>query len=192
MIYIGNEPFMVGGKDVNLTMNDFWRWAYSDLNNSIERSMLAKFIVASSLEITAIGVESIRDAGKSYDLLSKDGYKIDVRSAAYIQTLDDERPDHISFSIAPLKSSSRTAAGCETDMLQRNSDVCIFCIYKAQTKDETPLDLDLWDFYVLSTKALNEKKPALKTITLPSLMQMEPVWCDYYGMSEAIQKLLTV
>ena len=189
MTYIGNESFLADGKDIHLTMNDFWRWAYSDLNNSTLRSMLAKFIVASSLEITTIGAENVHDTGKSYDLLSKDGYRIDVRSAAYIQTLDKERPDQISFSIASAKA---TATGYEANILQRNSDICIFCIYKGQTMDETPLDLDLWDFYILSAKTLNEKKPALKTITLPSLIQLAPVWCDYYGMREAIQKILTV
>lgn len=192
MTYIGNEPFLLNGKDTSLTMNDFWRWAYSDLNNDALRSMLAKFIVASSLEITTLGMDSIRDTEKSYDLLSKDGYKIDVRSAAYIQTLDEECPDHISFSITPIMPSGKKTTICKTDILQRNSDAFIFCIFKAQTKDESPLDLDLWDFYILSTKTLNEKRPAMKTITLPSLMQMKPVRCDYYGIEEAIRKILTV
>ncbi len=183
MTYIGNEPFLVGGKGIDLTMNDFWRWSYSDLNNNALLSMLAKFIVASSLEITSNGTTCC--------LISKDGYKIEVKSAAYIQTLDAECPDHVSFSIAPIKQSGRMADE-ELDFIQQSSDVSIFCIYKAQTSDETPLDLDLWDFYVLQTKTLRNKKPALKTITLPSLMQMEPVWCDYYGIGDAIQKVMTV
>ncbi len=191
MTYTGDETFMVDGKTINLTTNDFWQWAYSDLNNSIVQSMLAKFIVASSIKTVTTRLERSR-TGNSYDLLSKNGYKVNVRAAAYIQTLDEEYPDHISFSIAPIKFSNRTASEYETDTLQRNSDVYIFCIYKALTTNETPLNLDLWNFYVLSTKILNKKKPAIKTITLPSLMKMEPVQCDYYGISEAIQKILTV
>lgn len=74
--------------------------------------------------------------------------------------------------------------------LQRKSDVYIFCIYKAMEKDESPLDLDLWEFYVLPTSVLDEMKPVQKTITLPSLMKLEPVWCDYYGIGEAIQKAM--
>ena len=53
------------------------------------------------------------------------------------------------------------------------------------------MDLDLWDFYILPTKVLNEKMPIQKTITLPGLMRLEPMWCDYYGMGGAIQKIMT-
>ena len=52
------------------------------------------------------------------------------------------------------------------------------------------MDLDLWEFYVLPTSVLDEMKPVQKTITLPSLMKLEPVWCDYYGIEEAIQKVM--
>lgn len=192
MTYIGNEPFIIDGKSINMTMNDFWRWAYSDLNNSMVLSMLAKFIVASSLKITTIEIKNAHNPVKTYDILSKDGYKINISVAAYIQTLDENHPDQISFSIATINSAGRTAARCEADVLQRNSDIYIFCLYKAQTKNETPLNLDLWDFYILSTKTLNEKKPNQKTITLPSLMRMEPARCDYYGIGKTLQKILTV
>ncbi len=192
MTYIGNEPFMIDGKNINMTMSDFWRWAYSDLNNSMVRSILAKFIVASSLKITTIKRKRVCDAGKIYDILSKDGYKINVSMAAYIQTLDENHPDQISFSIDTINSTGRTVTESETDVLQRNSDIYIFCLYKAQMENETPLNIDLWDFYVLSTKTLNDNKPTQKTITLPSLMQMNPAQCDYYGIGKTMQKILTV
>lgn len=190
--YIGNEQFLVGNKTTDITMNDFWRWAYSDLSNNIRRSVLAEFIVASSLEITDMDSEKTRTMWRPYDLLTKDGYKVEVKSAAYVQSWDAKHPDCISYRIAPARLPDETGDYKENAPLQRNSDVYVFCLYKAMKKDESPLNLDLWEFYVLSTKILDEKKPTQKTITLPSLMKLEPIWCDYYGIGEAIKKAMTV
>lgn len=190
MTYIGNEPFLVGSKPINLTMNDFWRWAYSDLTNSHNRSELAEFIVASSIGADHLDTDTSRSMWKQYSLLSPDGYKLEVQSAAYVQSWDTEHPDHVSFQIAPSRMPDNTGKPKLDTPLQRKADVYIFCIYKAMEKDESPLDLDLWDFYVLPTSVLDEIKPLQKTITLPSLMKLEPVWCDYYGIAEAIQKAM--
>lgn len=188
--YIGNEPFIVNGNEINITMNDYWRWAYSDLANNINRSVFAEFIVASSLELIEMQTEQTRTMWRPYDLLSKEGYKIEVKSAGYVQSMDMKHPDCVSFRIAPARLPDATGDYKLDAPLQRNSDVYVFCIYKALSKDQSPLDMELWDFYVLPTKILNEKKPTQKTITLPSLMQLEPVWCDYYGIGEAIKSVM--
>lgn len=189
--YIGNEPLIINGRETNITMNDYWRWAYSDLTNNISRSVFAEFIVASSLEITNIVTEGIRTMWRAYDLMNKDGIRIEVKSAGYVQSYDMKHPDCVSFRIAPARLPDETGDYKREAPLQRNSDVYVFCIYKAISKVQSPLDLDLWDFYVLSTKVLDAKKPTQKTITLPSLMQLEPFWCDYYGIGEAIKRVTT-
>lgn len=190
MTYIGNEPFLVGGKPISITMNDYWRWAYSDLADSINRSVLAEFIVASSIGAAHIDDNASRSALKLYDLLSPGGYKLSVKSAAYVQSDDTEHPDHISFQIAPSRILNSAGQPRLDTPFKRNSDAYVFCIYKAMEKDEYPLDLDLWEFYVLSTSALDKEKPIQKTITLPSLLKLEPVWCDYYGIGDALQKAM--
>ena len=186
----GNEHFSVNGNEMHITMLDFWKWAYSDLSNNIPRSVLAEYIVASSLGITEIKSESSRQMWRPYDLLTKKGERVEVKSAAYVQAWDSKHPDHISFRIAPARLPDETGDYKENAPQQRNSDVYVFAIYKALSIDESPLNLDLWEFYVLATKILNEKKRTQKTITLPSLMQLNPIWCDYHGISEAIQDAL--
>ncbi len=171
-------------------MNDYWRWAYSDLADSRNRSAMAEFIVASSIGAAHLDTDTSRTAWKQYSLLSPDGYKLEVQSAAYVQSCDTEHPDHISFQIAPSRMSDDARNPKLKTPLQRKSDVYIFCIYKAMEKDESPLDLDLWEFYTLPISVLDEMKPVQKTITLPSLMKLEPIWCDYYGIEEAIQKAM--
>lgn len=190
MTYIGNEPFLVGGKPISFTMNDYWRWAYSDLADSRNRSVMAEFIVASSIGAAHLDTDTARSAWKQYSLLSPDGYKLEIQSAAYVQSWDTEHPNHISFYIAPSRMPDNARKPKLDTPLQRKSDVYIFCIYKAMEKSEFPLDLDLWEFYVLPTSVLDEMKPVQKTITLPSLMELEPLWCDYYGIGEAIQKTM--
>lgn len=54
------------------------------------------------------------------------------------------------------------------------------------TKEQDPLNLDLWEFYVLPTKILDEKKKAQKTITLPSLLQLNPIRCNYDELENTI------
>lgn len=184
MTYIGNESFMIGGRPISITMNDYWRWAYSDLANSLNRSVLAKFIVSSSIGASRI------NALQQYDLLSSNGYKLSVRSAAYILSDDGDHPDQVSFQIAPSRTIDTSGIQRLDAPLRRSSDAYVFCLYKAMEKDESPLDLDLWEFYILSTSILEEKKPFQKTITLPSLLKLEPVWSDYYGIEEAIKKVM--
>ena len=163
-------------------MSDFWSWAYSDLSNNINRSVLAEYIVASSIGATS----QSRIMWRPYDLLTPEGYKVEVKSAAYVQSWDKKHPDHISYRIAPARLPDASGDYKDEAPLQRNSDLYVFCLYKAVSPDQNPLDLDLWEFYVLSTKVLDEKKPTQKSITLPSLLQLEPYWCDYMGLSEAI------
>lgn len=179
----GTEHFSINGQEMNLAISDFWRWAYSDFTSGIQRSRLSEYIVASALDTD--GIKSSRSAfpGKPYDLLIENGSRITVKSAAYIQSQEAEHPDYVSFSI----SSSMTG---EPD--RRGSDIYIFCLYKGMKEVESPLNLDLWEFYVLRSSVLDEKKPNQKTITLPSLIRLEPLWCDYHGIGEAIQTVMGV
>lgn len=48
----GKEQFTLHDAGISLSVNDFWRWAYSDLLNNTSRGVLSEFIVASSFEST--------------------------------------------------------------------------------------------------------------------------------------------
>lgn len=185
-----DEHFFANGHKLPITMTDFWTWAYSDLSNNIGRSVLAEYIVATALGITSMESERSRVMWRPFDLLSKEGFKVEVKSAAYVQSWDAKHPDHISFRIAPARVPDETGDYKMDAPLQRNSDLYVFCIYKAMSKEESPLNLDLWEFYIIPTQILNEKKPTQKTITIPVLKQLEPVWCDYYGIADAVNELM--
>ena len=89
----GNERFTVNGHELDISMCDFWRWAYSDMSNNINRSVLAEYIVASALGNAGVTIEATRIMWRPYDLLSQDGYRVEVKSAAYVQSWDAKHPD---------------------------------------------------------------------------------------------------
>lgn len=48
----GEEKFKLFEKDTDITINDFWSWAYSDLLNNTSRGILAEFLVHSAIRST--------------------------------------------------------------------------------------------------------------------------------------------
>ena len=47
-----NDKFTFHGSDLDLSVVDFWSWAYSDLLNNTGRGVLAEFIVFSALKFS--------------------------------------------------------------------------------------------------------------------------------------------
>ena len=72
---------------------------------------------------------------------------------------------------------------------KRNSDLYVFCLWKAVSKSQSILDLGLWEFYVLSTSVLDARKPNQKTIGLESLKKLGPVITGYAGLKDAVETL---
>ncbi|MBR1497749.1 MAG: hypothetical protein IJ617_09005 [Oscillospiraceae bacterium] len=173
-LFIGNEQLQVGGRGISVTVNNFWRWAGSDLNDTATRSVFAEFLVASSLEILADG----RATDRSYDLLWPQGdgagIRANVRTAAYIQTDDAEHPDQIFFDLG----------------FRDRCDVFVFCVFKSMTPEQSPLDTELWDFYALRSGEWDGIGEERRSATVPAILRLGPVWSDYYGIGEAIQKTM--
>lgn len=175
-MYIGSEPLRVGGRDIALTVNDFWRWSFSNFTDFSVRAAFSEFLVASSLDLTSDGNGRQRH---THDLLwsphGSAGLKVGVRTAAYVQSDDAEHPEHIVFP---------TPDEC-------TCNVCVFCVFKGMMQEESPLNTDLWDFYSLRFPPVGSGRPVQNSLTLPALKGLEPVWSDYYGIGGAIQKAMT-
>lgn len=161
----GQEKFHSNGKDLQADLLSFWQWSGSNLLDNAMRGVLAEYIVAMDVGC----VDKIRGEWEAYDLKSTTGIKIEVKSAAYLQSWWQSKFSSISFSI-------RKAFGWnpETNKIgttqERGSDVYVFCVLaeKDQSKVD-PLNLDQWEFYVIPTKVLNEKFSNQKTISLKGL-----------------------
>ena len=165
------------------TLQDFWAWAFSDLVGNTERGKLAEYIVA-----TAMGCDGgTSPAWGSFDLLSPDGIKIEVKASAYIQSWEQKAFSKILFSIA----ESRYWDGIVYDKeKKRQADVYVFCVEKHKDKETVnPFDPAQWDFYPVSTRKLNASLGKQRTVSLGSLIShCRAAPCPYASLKAAIEK----
>lgn len=185
MTLSGNEPFTANGKPVFASVFDFWKWAYSDLGDSTTRSRLAEFIV--NLALFKPNIRTREEVPWCpYNILSPSGRRVDVRAAAYIQAPNQEDIPRVSFNIAPRRSW-HPVSGISAEA-RRHSDICVFCVYTGLLANETALNLDAWDFYVIQTSTLDREMSAQKTIFLSSLLNLAPIKCDFKSLQNVIEE----
>lgn len=178
----GNEQFLNACSDV-CTLRDFWAWAYSDLVGNTERGRLAEFIVAMALGIT----EGISVSWDKYDLLSKEGIRVEVKTSAYLQSWSQQNLSKISFGIQPTYGWDSITNEYDIEQ-KRQSDIYVFCVLKhIDQATLNPLDLSQWEFYVLSTAALNKAVPGQKTISLNKLLNIGAKKCGYDVLYKTIK-----
>nr|WP_300660595.1 hypothetical protein [uncultured Acetatifactor sp.] len=184
----GNEEFTLHGTSAGITVMDFWRWAYSDLIDNTQRGVMAEFLVYSSLNSSTPDTQ-MRENWLPFDITSPSGRRIEVKSAAYIQTWTPENIfAQIRFDIGK-KLAWDNATATSATVAKRNCDLYVFCLFTAKTKNVSLLNLNYWDFYVLPTSILDEKVPNQKGIALSSLLKLEPVKTDYAGLGAVIESI---
>ncbi len=159
----GKEELIYDKTPVGLSIFDFWQWSQSDLLSNTTRGVFAEFIVKS-----AIGNDTnmIREEWNAYDLITSDGFKIEVKSAAYIQTWHQKTLSNISFKIPQTRIWNISEEKYDSNRI-RKSDIFVFSILTAQDGlIINPLDLKQWEFYVISTSEINNICGNQKTISL--------------------------
>lgn len=122
-----------------------------------------------------------------YDLISPSGRRIEVKSAAYLQSWENDYYSKIIFDIAPKRAwDPKTGYAPE---ITRHSDLYVFCVYTALSRDESILNLDLWDFFVLPTSVLDQQRPNQKSIAYSSLLGLHPVKADFSTLGNIIETI---
>ncbi len=126
----GNECLTNNGRKTEYNLLDFWRWSVSDILSNATRGRFAEFIVG-----TAVGLnpENLRDEWDAYDLITDDGIKIEVKSAAYIQSWNQRNFSTICFSIKPSRFWD-----AETNMQRgepkRHADIYVIAAHDKQKR----------------------------------------------------------
>jgi hypothetical protein len=178
----GQETFLSKTESKKIRLLEFWQWSTSNLLTNTTRGILAEFIVATDLGVDGI----LQNDWESYDLTSKNGIKIEIKASAYIQTWHQAKLSKIIYSIKPTTGWNPVTNKFEGTP-QRHSDYYIFCLlHHKDQKTINPLDLDQWTFYILATKTLDNKLPNQKTITLSSLLKLNPVQCKYGQINKVL------
>lgn len=143
---------------------DFWSWAYSDLQSNIIRAILAEYLVALALGIT----EGVREEWNPYDLLFGN-IRVEVKTAAYIQSWQQNQLSRPVFSIAPAISLGDGVSGADKE-IKRRSDVYVFCLHACKDRANCdPMDLEQWDFFCVPTKYFDTNMEKQKKITIAKL-----------------------
>lgn len=165
----GDETLMFKGEKTNYTLLDFWQWSVSDILSNAIRGKFAEFIVGSVIELNT---NNLRSEWSAFDLISKEGIKIEVKSASYIQSWQQTKYSDIRFSIKPTQHFENQG-DIQRTFAKRQADVYVFCLLKHKEQDTiNPLNLEQWSFYVLATVEIDKKRGNKSSISLKSLQGM--------------------
>lgn len=189
----GNERFTFKNADAGFDLKSFWQWSGSDLINNTMRGILAEYLVAQALGLVG---SAPRMPWAKYDLLTSDGIKIEVKSAAYVQSWHQTKLSSISFGYGP-KLAWDDSTGKLSDVAERHADVYVFAILNHIHKPTVdPLNIDQWQFYVVATAALDRRERSQHSITLNSLSECcnrgDIGWCGpvtFDGLREAVHEV---
>lgn len=181
----GEEDFISSGKSLGFQLIDVWKWSVSDLVSNATRGILAEFLVASALGVSS----GVRNEWDAFDILLSDDTKIEVKSAAYLQSWAHTKFSNISFTIRQTYAWDSATNKLEL-ALRRQADIYIFCLLKHLEKETLdPMNLDQWQFYLLPSKTLDEKVPKQKTISLAKLLKLEPHISNYENLAECLKQM---
>ncbi|MCT4587768.1 MAG: hypothetical protein N4A71_08100 [Carboxylicivirga sp.] len=144
---------------------NFWEYAYSNLIDNRNRAALAEYIVAEAMQAT----NTPETSWESYDILSPEGIKIEVKCSGFVQSWKQNKLSSPSFDIK--KKYGWKGDTNEWDgILDRQADVYVFCLHTETDKDNLkPLASDSWRFYVVATSVINEKLPEHKSVGISTI-----------------------
>ena len=108
----------------------------------------------------------------SFDVRTKAGLKIEVKSAAYLQSWFQRDYSKISFSTRRTRGFDASSGVVENEA-KHQADTYVFALLTCRDKEiADPLDLTNWEFYVVPTSALESKTRSQHSITLASLRKI--------------------
>ena len=155
---------LIGGADTptGRTLLDFWKWSASDVLSNTARGVFAEFVVGHALR----AIDSPREEWASYDLKTPDGIRVEVKSAAYVQSWCQEKLSQISVGIKRKWNEDWTEHG-------RHAHVYVFALLAERDKGKiNPLDIGQWEFYVVSTSELDRVCEGQKTLGINGLREL--------------------
>jgi len=182
----GNEAFHRGGERCPFSVLDFWRWSSSDLLSNATRGIVAEYLVACDLEVT----DGVRSEWDPYDLTTRSGTKIEVKSSAYLQSWYQEKLSAIQFSIAPTQAWDPKTGKYEAEK-RRQGEVYVFCLlhHKDQATVD-PLDVSQWSFFVLATSILDHELGDQRMLSLSRLLSLHPIEAQFGQIGRAVREVV--
>ncbi|MDH3459970.1 MAG: hypothetical protein OEM00_03140 [Burkholderiaceae bacterium] len=167
----GVEPLHFDGQPLAINLLSFWQWSTSDLVSNVTRGRLAEFIVATGLGADVSGVRGDWDA---FDLITPEGVKVEVKSAARVQSWFQAKLSDVVFS-TPRTRAWDPSTGRSDQESRRQADVYVLALLDHRNKSTIdPLNLRQWTFFVVPTRVLDGRKRSQHSIGLSSLQALSP------------------
>ena len=174
-------------------MLDFWQFHFSNIWDLQEH--IAEFLVAKALKIEK---PYNRSGWTPFDILYKEK-RIEVKESGYFYSWQKEgkTSNRRTFGIPQTytrdKDGNLVLNSDGTYKKERQDDVYVFCLNKGKTKEEShPLELANWEFYVVSTKVINEVCGTNKTISLSKVQKLSRCITFEHLQEEIDKSILTV
>lgn len=120
----GDEPITYKHEELGYDIRDFWSWSASDILSNATRGVFAEFIVVSAIGFTD---NSIREEWAAYDLVTENGIKIEIKSAAFVKSWYQKTASKISFSVKESRYWDTKNNQLKNE-LKRHADLYIFCL----------------------------------------------------------------
>jgi len=167
--YQGTEMFHEANSPLHFNVLSFWQWAFSDLVTNATRGVLAEYLVAQAL---GVAKDRVREEWAPFDMVTANGIKVEVKSAAYIQAWQQKQLSRIIFRV-PMTRAWNKHTNRQSNEARRQADVYVFALLAhADQRTLDSLDVCQWEFYVLPTSALDGRARSQHSITLPSLKKL--------------------
>ena len=177
--YDPEDGFKMRDHEIGLTVLDFWKYAYSDLNAD-PRDVIAEFLVSNALGITE---STNRQDWTLYDI-DFNGIRVEVKCTGYYQTwrTDEKISEERRFSI-------KKATDRDTGVYKRHNDIYVFCLLNGKSRQEAnPLILENWEFYVIPTTIINEKCGDNQSISLNKVRKLCSNKVEYDSLKDEVMK----
>lgn len=147
------------------------------------RSIFAEFIVGVALGF----VDKPRVEWDAADLGYR-GHKIEVKSSVDCQGWHQEKSSTIRFGVGKAVVWNPATGKYEGEPT-RCADVYVFCHYPEQDKtNANVLNVPAWDFYVISTEALNREFGETKSLTLGAVRRIGEM-CKFNELRATVDRV---
>jgi hypothetical protein len=175
-LLIGTETLLA-----DVRIQDFWAWAYSDLATNTTRSILAEYLVARALGDR----RPIREEWANYDVLTRDGIRVEVKAAGYLQRWRQSKPSTIRFGRFTGRSWDADT-GTYDEARSVRADVFVFAVQSCTDPAAyDPLDVGQWEFFVVPASVIAAHGYRSANVAWVARASGGPV--DYADLSHAVQ-----
>lgn len=174
----------MAGAPLGFTVRDFWQWSSSDLVGNALRGLVAEFLVARAAGVCS----AVRSEWDAFDVMTPSGVRVEVKSAAYLQSWAQRAESAISFDIRETVAwNPETNAFSPEGERRRQAELYVFALLAHRDKATlNPLEVSQWAFFPLRASILNQHAKSQRRISLKRLEVLGATRCSYGELSEQL------